>query len=108
MDAIQRTGCQFVAGMACHGDQARFRWMLVLLMTSPCSHEDPAIVGQQTKSIANLHAVKIGRGFQRGKRGAGDLALQESVHDVQVHQPALQMTERLWNRADDAEGQPQP
>ena len=94
--------------MACHGDQARFRWMRVLLMTSPCSHEDPAIVGQQTKCIANLHAVKIGQGFQRGKRGAGDLALQESVHDVQVHQPALQMTERLWNRADDAEAQPLP
>jgi len=94
--------------MACHGDQARFRWMRVLLAASPCSHEDPAIVGQQTKCIGNLYVVKIGRGFQRGKRGAGDRALQESVHDVQVHQPALQMTERLWNCADDAEAQPLP
>jgi len=29
-------------------------------MTSTCSHEEPAIVVQQAKCIANLHLMKIG------------------------------------------------
>lgn len=53
--------------MACYGDQPGFGSMLVLLMTAPCSHEEPAIVGQQTKRIANLRAGKIGLGVQTGK-----------------------------------------
>jgi hypothetical protein len=54
--------------MACDGDQPRLGGMLVLLMTSPCSHEELTIVGQQAKCIANLHTIKIGQGFQRVKR----------------------------------------
>ena len=38
----------------------------------------------------------------------GDVALQESVHDVQVHQSELQMTEGFGTGADNAEPQPLP
>ncbi len=51
--------------MAFNSDEPRIDGMLVLLMTSSCSHEKPAIVGQQAMCIANLHAGKIGQGHER-------------------------------------------
>jgi len=58
-NAIQGTGGEVVIARPRDGDEAGFRRVFELLMATPRAGEDPAVVGEYAKEVADFHGQTV-------------------------------------------------